>query len=647
MNKFADLQIRRFVDSRLIILLILLLAAGLRFYRLDAQSFWNDEGNSARIAERGIQLILEGAAGDIHPPLYYLGLHFWRTLVGGSEFALRALSAVGGVGLVLLVYLLGDHLFGRTTGLAAAFFAAVNPFQVYYSQELRAYIWLALLGTAAVYAAVRWFESRTQGESASPSASGKWSAGYILAVTAGLYTHYLFPFALLGVNLAALVYLIRNRALKTLGHWLLLHLIVVLLYLPWAPIAYRQLTGWPSSAGGITLTSSLLELFRLLGLGLTIETGTASIALLGLGFLLLLALLPQAGRRPQAFPGTLTLLLWLLVPVVLILVLGLYKDAFLKFMLVVSPPFCLLLGRGVGSRLRLDSGRTVLFPMALSLGLVLSFSYESLQNLYFDPTYARADYRGMAEAVQAAARPGDGVILDAANQWEVFTYYYPHVERVYPIPRQRPVREPEVVAELEGIAAKHDRLFAIFWAEVESDPQRVVERWLDAHTYQAADDWWGDVRLVTYAVPAAPADELEVPLDARLGDAIILRGYTLLEERLAPGDIVQITLFWEAQTPIKERYKVFLHLLDSEGRMGAQRDSEPGGGLALTSTWEPNVRQIDNHGILVPLDAAAGAYQLIAGLYPLEDPLTRLPATLDGEAVGDTIPLASITVAEP
>jgi predicted membrane-bound mannosyltransferase len=55
---------------KLAVILVLLLATGLRFYGLDAQSFWNDEGNSARLSERSIPLIIEGTASDIHPPLY-------------------------------------------------------------------------------------------------------------------------------------------------------------------------------------------------------------------------------------------------------------------------------------------------------------------------------------------------------------------------------------------------------------------------------------------------------------------------------------------------------------------------------------------------------------------------------------------------
>jgi len=59
---------------------ILLLASGLRCYRIEAQSFWNDEGNSVRLAERSLNLIIAGAKGDIHPPGYYLALHYWRAV---------------------------------------------------------------------------------------------------------------------------------------------------------------------------------------------------------------------------------------------------------------------------------------------------------------------------------------------------------------------------------------------------------------------------------------------------------------------------------------------------------------------------------------------------------------------------------------
>src|SRR5512139_1066895 len=98
---------------------ILILAAAARFFQLDAQSFWNDEGTSARVSERSLPLITAAAIGDIHPPLYYYALHFWRGLVGASELALRSLSAILGILLVWLIYWLGRQLLDEGTALIA------------------------------------------------------------------------------------------------------------------------------------------------------------------------------------------------------------------------------------------------------------------------------------------------------------------------------------------------------------------------------------------------------------------------------------------------------------------------------------------------------------------------------------------------
>jgi mannosyltransferase len=626
------------------LLLILLLAAGLRFFRLDAQSFWNDEGNSARIAERTVKLILEGSAGDIHPPLYYLVLHYWRAVAGESEFALRAFSAVGGVALVALISLLGARWFSVPAGLAAGLLAAINPFQVYYSQEARSYIWVAFLTAAAVHASWRmngsWI-ARESGEGPSARAVG-WSAAYVLLVAAGLYTHHLFFLILVPINLVVVIGLIGDRSFRLLGRWILLHLLVGVLYLPWAPIAWRQIIGWPAPGGGVPLMQGALDTLRLLGLGSTIETSASGSALLGFGFLVLLGLIPSRSRSQTV--ALVLAVLWLFVPVSAILIFKLYREAFLKFMLIVSPAFCIVAGRGFTRLWRPGpvSTRTILLPLALSAGLVLSFTYDSLNSMYFDPRYARVDYRQMAREIQAGARPGDAVILNAANQWEVFTYYYTDVDRVYPLPRSRPVNEQSVIAELAEIVARHDRIFAVFWAEAESDPQRVVERWLDAHAYKATDEWWGDVRLVTYAVPAALPATLDVPLAAQFGDRIWLHGYALNSNRLAAGDILQLSLFWEALAPISERYKVFVHVIGNDGRPVAQRDSEPGGGLMLTTTWEAGRTVADHYGVLIPPATPPGRYTLAVGLYPLGDPATRLPITLDGALIDGVLEIETI-----
>jgi mannosyltransferase len=664
--------------SCILLLAILLIAAALRFYRLDAQSFWNDEGNSARIAERTLDLILEGTASDIHPPAYYLLLHYWRALFGESEFALRSLSAVAGVALVVLTYLLGRHLFGETAGLTAAFLGTLSPFAVYYSQEARMYALLAVLSAASTYLLIRLLASDTGQK---PGFFRKtWFLAYVLTSAAGLYTQYAFPFVLLVHNgVFGLWWLVTARRSthrwRWMAAWAGAQAAVVALYLPWLPTAFRSVTGWASAGRAYELGPALVDVLRVLSVGITLPVEEATAALAGAGLLLLVGLwpvlpVPSAARGSPAeglrrtdhagWLGIATAVLYLLLPIALIFAFDLYKPAWLKFLVVVLPPFHLLLARGIEGLIQVARGESqearnkprlgipLLRPMSrflllafcfLILGTYLAAAFSSLRNLYFNPAYARDDYRQLAADVASLARPGDGIILNAPNQWEVFTYYYPDRD-VHPAPYRPSLAGVE--AFVTPLAERYRRLFVLYWGDAESDPQRLIEAWLAAHAYKAGDRWYGRVHLATYGVASLP-EEPAIALDARFGEAIRLRGYTLAGDRFAPGDILPVTLFWEAQASIAERYKATVQLLDGAGQLVAQRDTEPGGGLSLTINWKPAQVLADRYGILLPLDLSPGRYTLIVGLYPIANG-ERLPVALNGEPVGDHLPVGSVQV---
>lgn len=76
-----------------------------------------------------------------------------------------------------------------------------------------------------------------------------------------------------------------------------------------------------------------------------------------------------------------------------------------------------------------------------------------------------------------------------------------------------------------------------------------------------------------------------------------------------------MTLFWECGDALEEDYKVFVHLVDEEGQIIGQRDSEPVGGSRPTTTWVQGERITDNYGILVPDSAVEGEYRLLIGIY--------------------------------
>ena len=628
-------------------LLVLIIAAGLRFYRLGAPSLWNDEGNSARIAERSLALITAGAAGDIHPPLYYYLLHVWRGVFGASEFALRSLSAGLGVLLVWLTYLIARRAFSHRVGVWAAFIAAINPFQIYYSQEARMYLLLAVIGAAAtgllLSLLVEWSRSPQFKRS-------RWSWGIrhfslALLYAAGLYTHYAFPFIIVTHFIIVLAWVIvERRAVRQLLPWIGLATAAGGLFSPWLPTAIRQITTWPTNRGPLDAGALLLDTARWYVLGPTFPTADALPAILIGGGLLLMGLWNPRGlpKEAAALPHSIrvgAIGLWWLIPIALIFGLGLFKESYLKFLLIGSAAFCILLARGLVTAMGLargalnkagPPGAIGSWPLIVTgLGALLAVpTAQALNNYYFNPQYARDDYRGIAQTLLQHQRDGDAIILNSANQWEVFTYYYPDGPQVYPLPRQRPLDPVAVETELTDLAQTYQRVFVLYWGDAEADPDKVIETWLDAHTYKATEQWIGAVRFVTYSIPAQLSNQPQHASAVRFGDHITLAGFTLSTPKLAPGDILQLDLFWRTDAPLTERYKVFVHVLDATGQIAAQTDREPGGGRQPTTNWASNAGVIDRYGVLIPEDVANGRYSVQIGLYDFSN--TRLKM-MDGQ----------------
>jgi len=128
--------------------LILILALGLRLVNL-GQSLWLDEASQATMSQKTISDIWYQRSGDFHPPLFYILTHYWMQ-INKSEAFLRLLPVTFGVVSVGLIYLINKKI-----GLLAAFFLAINPYHIYYSQEFRSYSMLAMLGILSMYFLVK------------------------------------------------------------------------------------------------------------------------------------------------------------------------------------------------------------------------------------------------------------------------------------------------------------------------------------------------------------------------------------------------------------------------------------------------------------------------------------------------------------
>jgi len=323
--------------------------------------------------------------------------------------------------------------------------------------------------------------------------------------------------------------------------------------------------------------------------------------------------------------------------VILMFALGLYREAYLKFLLVTAPALCLLMACGLTARLpgpSVAGARLVRGLQWMAAGVILASSLVALWGAYTDPVHARDDYRGIAAYIEAVGQPGDLVILNAPGQQEVFGYYYRGLLPVVPLPESRPPDPAQTEAALADHIQPGARVFAVLWATDESDPQRLVEGWLDRRTFKALDSWYGNVRLAVYAAPEQAPAAPEFVVDAWLkspetGDEVRLVGSNLLNERLAAGDIAQLALFWQVEAQPVQRYKVFVHVLDDGNQIVGQRDAEPGGGAFLTPLWEPGEPVIDYWGVPIHPATPPGRYRVEVGMYNPETGQRLL--TTDGE----------------
>jgi len=660
----------------MVLALILGIAAALRFYNLDAQSLWADEGNSAALATRSLAAISADAANDIHPPLYYWLLHLWTSIFGHAESGLRSLSAVLGVLLVLATAELGRRLYHTAGGFAAGLIAAVAPFQIYYSQETRMYILVAL--EAALAMLLLWWllsqEDRRLPEEEVAPARVRWlpfSAQLLVLVwTAGIYTHYAFALIIaLSTGLYAL-WLIATARRGCVGsrirRWLLFLVLTLGLYAPWLPVALRQLTSWPAPAATASLAAQLHTLLTTLVFGPVTPEQPNPWALILFVFALLGALpwpffsrAKQCGTPRMDWVRLILPLTWMLAPMVMILLLGLFRSAYLKFLLIGSPAYALLLSRsmlGPAEWLLARSEQPVAGPapfdsaglrpgsaqgalgrageagpgkrflkgfgaaawVLIILSLIIATSVLSLRRYYDDLNVARDDYRGMSQFIVATAQPTDAIVLTAPGQSDVFGYYYEGDLPVYPLPHQRPLDPVQTQSDLDALLA-HQKIYALYWAAEEADPEGVIEHWLDQRGYKTLDQWHGNVRLAVYVMPERrPADEVVSDLDIRLGDRISLTGF--LGWNLSPvaGEVTQLQLMWRADQTPQRPYKVFLQLLDPRDQVIAQRDAEPAGESRPTTTWQPGETVLDNHGLLIPPGTPPGSYRCIIGMYDAE-----------------------------
>lgn len=467
---------------------VLLVAALLRLWRLDGQSLWVDEILTLQAANVGGGLSLREAFWNIQGPLHSTLIHF-VSRVSASEVALRAPSAVAGIAAVPVIYLLGRDMVGRRVGLVAAALAAVSPFAVWYSQEVRNYSLVLLFSSVATWMVWRILVGRGRG----------WPA-YVVSLALALYSNLSAFFVALSHNAFACGRLVRNR--KLLGRWLVAYVVLLLLMTPmylgltrWvdvdnvgdrvvlAPLAEEQdllrgaTTFSPMAVPyavftmiyGYSLGPTMTELHTVdpvsafvRHLWLVLPAGLVALAALVMGFMALL----RKGEVARFVA------IAVIVPLAGAAVLALMnvKPFNVRYVAVLLPVLLVTLGAGVvsaGPRMGAVLG-----------GLVALFCTVSLVNYYVLPEYGREDMRSVAEYVQANERSGDVVLAPVVR--DVFTHYFEGEAESYVLYPGQAGSDEEVGPRVEAGLSGHRRVWFVESRPWHVDPDGRIPAYLES-----------------------------------------------------------------------------------------------------------------------------------------------------------------------
>ena len=158
----------------------------------------------------------------------------------------------------------------------------------------------------------------------------------------------------------------------------------------------------------------------------------------------------------------------------------------------------------------------------------------------------------------------------------------------------------------------------------------------------------GDTLYLGQVTIQPQAGQVPNPQELVFEDGIKLIGYSVDRQRVARGDSLRLTQYWQSYDTPADDYKVFVHLVADRDTRAAQHDSEPRSGTAPTSGWTTGQTIIDEHPLTINADAPPGAYQLMVGLYD-GDTGERLRLLQNGQTPVqlDSIELTGVRVVAP
>lgn len=359
--------------------LILGLGTLLRLWQLGQRDFWYDEAYTGIVVRQSFAGIIQELVQDVHPPVYFFITHLLAWPFHYSVIGIRLVSVLAGVIAIGFTYLIGRDLFSKRAGLWAAFFTAILPFAIQFSQEARMYT----LCTCFLLAATWFFIHALRTDRL------RWCLLWGASLGLAFLTHYL---SVLFLPLFGIIWLSTRSSFKDLlpsrRGWSGVA-VALLLFLPWLDFFLEQLRTRKEKTQWIT-PAVFGDLFRTLhmflvgipkgeqsaGMPFPLEVlGVANVTILTLVSALAILVSWSVWKRYKKTAIIPLLGTWGFMT--LIYALSLYDIRYFvaRYLLAAAYFFCILLGAWVSSLSRTRAlGIAALYVLFLAQVITVSNS---------------------------------------------------------------------------------------------------------------------------------------------------------------------------------------------------------------------------------------------------------------------------------
>lgn len=451
---------------------ILILGLILRLINLN-QSLWLDEAINILAAKNYslINLLTKYSIADFHPPGYFFLLWIWGRLFNFSEISMRIPSVIFGVLTIWLVYLIGKKIASKNFALIAALLLAINPLNIYYSQEARMYVFAAFAVSLNFYLFIKLLK--------------KENINYLF-LSLSIFLILLSDYVAYLVIPAQLVFLLLKRQ-EDLKKWFISIFISGFIAILWLPVFLVQLNVGLLGSSNVPAWKMVVGSFGLKAISLTFVKFiigrisypdfliyTAIFLPIGAFFAFLIF---RAIKSSNIFMRDL-LLIWLIIPIILASLISLVIPVYSYFrMLFILPSFILLISLGISS---FKSKIKYVLTLVVLIELVCSAIY------LFNPSFQREDWKGLVNFLKNKSN-NSKILFESSGSFSPFDYYAGNQLKGIGTLKKFPAKTQDDLINLEAILREVNEVYLINYFVEIADPNRLVQSKLNDLNYKQID----------------------------------------------------------------------------------------------------------------------------------------------------------------